>query len=247
MYPLLRPLQRYVLRKAGVVLFTAESTRKEYLECGLVDEQKAVHIPLFYDDSIYKNILTPKDRFIIGYTGQFGAHKGVRSPDVFFEALSLFLTRNPEARKATRFVFHGPWNPIHTPLIRHYTLEDVVEINDPVPYASYLELLEEAVVLLLVASSDQNLFVPGKMLDYFAAKRPILAFVPEDSETRFILKEAGMDDYAADEYDAEGGVRCLERLWKGWASGRILCGNSRAEQWSYSFQMPRILKLFTRK
>jgi glycosyltransferase involved in cell wall biosynthesis len=244
--PLLNPLQRKVLRKAGAVLFTSESTRRDYLARNLVSASKAVHVPLFYDDTAYKNKPPPVDRFIIGYTGQFGTHRGVRSPEVFFEALSLFLSRHPEARQVTRFVFHGPWNSIHTPLIRQFELEDVVEINEPVSYARYLELLEDASVLLLVTSSDQNLFVPSKMLDYFGAKRPVLGFVPEDSETRDILNMAGMDGYTSADQDVAGGVIKLELLWIEWRNGCLSVTESGAEQWAFSAQMPKIISILSR-
>lgn len=242
--PFLARLQRRVLSRAGVTLFTSESTRQEYIKHGLVEEGKAKHIPLFYDDFVYKNIPPPKDLFVIGYAGTFGVSREDRSPEVFFEALSLFLKRVPQARKTTRFIFYGRWRDIHTPLIRQSKLEDVITINSAIPYERYVTFLSEAVVLLLVASRAKNLFIPSKMLDYFGAKRPVLAFVPSDSETRAILREARMDDYGSEEDDVEGGAQCLERLWSAWASGQRICEDARVEHWSYSFQMPRILNCF---
>lgn len=244
LYPLLMKLQRWVLHRAGAVLFTSESTRRGYLEAGLVEKEKAVHIPLFYDGAAYKNAPAPPDQFVIGYMGKFGDHKGVRSPDVFFNALSLFLERVPLAREKIRFVFHGRWNAMHTPLIHQYELEDVVEINASVPPGRYMELLGESTVLLLVASPEQNLLIPSKMLDYFGARRPILAFVPIESETFSMLEEAGMAAFASEENDAETGARCLERMWVEWSSRQLSCEKSKVGRWAVDFQMPRILEIF---
>ena len=245
--PILTKLQRMVLSRAGSVLFTSEATRQEYLKQKLVGANKAIHIPLFYNKTDFKGSPPPKDQFVIGYMGKFGDYQKVRSPDVFFKALNIFLKRIPKARQSMKFVFHGRWNSIHTHLISQYKLEDVVEIHPSVPHKRYLELLEESSVLLLVASPEQNLMVPSKMLDYFGAKRPILAFIPFESETYSMMKNAKMEEFSSKENDAESGAQCLELLWNNWLAKTPNYKNSHTEQWSFSFQMPRILNVLTDK
>ena len=245
MLPLLTVLQRSILRRTMKTIFATQSYLDEYVKHGLVDPSKAEHIPFFYDDTAFKKTEPPEDRFVISYLGQFGQKKGIRSPEIFLEALSLFLARNPEARTSTVFAFYGPWISEHTTIVNAFGLQDVVRINPPVPYERYIELLSEANVLLLVASREQNFFVPSKLLDYFGAKRPVLGFVPPDSETYSILKKAGMARYVSDEADVEGGVRSLEELWRARQDDCATRASASTEQWSASFQVPRVVQVLS--
>jgi glycosyltransferase involved in cell wall biosynthesis len=242
--PLFTCLQRAVLKKTAHVIFATKSYIRDYVQFGLLEEEKAVHVPLFYDDAVFKEVDPPVDRFVIECTGLIGGLKaGGRSPETFLNAFSLFLSRNPQARATTVFKFHGPWMEEHTEMVRSFGVQDVVQINPSVPYNRYIELLSEASVLLLVTGRADNIYVPSKMMDYFGAKRPILGFVPPDCETYSILKEAGMAQYVSDETDIEGGVRSLEQLWQAWKDGRPACTFAGAEQWSASFQVPRVVQL----
>ena len=125
-------------------------------------------------------------------------------------------------------------------------MQDIVSINLAVPYNRYVELLSDSAVLLLVASKADNLMVPSKMLDYFGAQRPILGFVPSDSETYRILEEAKMEHYVSAETDVEGGTRSLEKLWNAWREGRSACSFKYVEQLSASVQVPRVVQLLAK-
>jgi glycosyltransferase involved in cell wall biosynthesis len=242
--PLLTKLQRHVFKKAGCVLFTSESARKEYIRRKLVDADKTVHVPLFFDEKAYKNVPLQGLRFLIAYFGLFGYRNGVRSPEPFFQALKLFLERNPAARSQTVFIFHGRGRvEKEMEIIERLGLRDVVEMHPPVPYEQYLELLAEASVLLLLVSSQHNFFMPGKMIDYFGAQRPILGFVPLDSETYSTLKDANMAEYVCGEQEVERGAENIEKLWNKWIKGRPLCENSKTAMWSAAIQIPRVLEI----
>jgi len=247
MKPFLAHFQRRILKKSGPVLFTSEVAIKDYLKYKLLDANKAISIPLFFNNLDYKGGILSKNHFIITYTGVFGIGREKRSPLVFFQALKLFLKENPEAQKQTKFIFYGRWRERDTPLISKYKLEKIVQINSAVPLVHYLKVLESSAVLLLITDESDNMFVPSKMLDYFGAKRPILAFVPSNSETYSILKNAKMNTFHAEPTDPEKGSKCLEDLWKKWKNGNLSCDNSQANQWSFSFQMPKILAILNKK
>lgn len=243
--PLYTRLQRTVLKKTNHIIFATESYVRDYVRHSMVEKDRAVHIPFFYDDLSIPCTESKTEKFIISYFGQFQMHKGGRNPEVFLRALSLFLTRHPQARDLTEFRFYGRWIVKHNEFVSRAGLQDIVNINPAVPYDRYVELLSEASVLLLVASRVDNLFVPSKMLDYFGAHRPILGFVPPDSETCGILKEAKMAQYVSGETDVEGGARSLERLWQAWEERRPGCSFACAEQWSASVQVPRVVQLLS--
>lgn len=242
---LLRRLERleaHTLHKAGRVIFTAESNRRTYIQAGLAAEQSTIHIPYFYDDAEFcATDETPSGQFDIVYLGTFD-WRGQRSPETFLRALALFLDRCPAARGKTRFVFHGIWQPKHDALIDELRLADVVTRGQPLPYEEYLRRLKQSPVLLLVVAAAHNLFMPSKIVDYFGARRPILAFAPRDSEMRAVLEAAGMADHTCDPSDFEAGARSLEQLWTRFQSGQLKCDGSKTAFWSSQTQMPRYLR-----
>ena len=78
----------------------------------------------------------------------------------------------------------------------------------------YLKLLQTSAVLLLVTAPVHNLFIPGKLIDYLGACRPILAFVPRDSEATAILRFANVKTYCSSDVDVLEGVQALKKIWK---------------------------------
>ena len=124
-------------------------------------------------------------------------------------------------------------------------LQDVVSINPAVSYDEYIRKLRQSPILLLVVSSTHNLFMPSKIVDYFGAQRPILSFVPQGSEMRQVLDQAGMAEFACDEFDVAGGTAALERLWDRYQAGTLSANADKMHIWSSVVQMPRYLNVMT--
>jgi len=241
MKPFLIPFQKQILSKAGGVIFNARSTMKAYEKRGVLKRNASMHIPNFYDPSEFKQGVKQKNKFIIEYTGQFGDSSG-RDPLTFFQALNIFLTKQPEAKHSTLFSFHGTWDSNHTHLIRKYDLQDNVVIKPAVSHKKYITLLQEASVLLLITSESKKMYVPGKIYDYLGARRPILAFIPELSETNDILSEAKQERYVCTENDPEKGARYLRDLWEKWQNGNCYIASTNQKKWSTSMQLSRYVK-----
>jgi glycosyltransferase involved in cell wall biosynthesis len=245
MVPVLRKLERHTLHKAGRVVFTSDTNRHAYIQDGLVEEGATAHIPYFFDaDSFRAPAEAIPDRFQIVHLGTFD-WRGARNPETFLRALARFLEKKPEARPRTNFLFHGNWFTDHDHFIRELKLQDVVSINPAVSYDEYIRKLRQSPILLLVVSSTHNLFMPSKIVDYFGAQRPILSFVPQGSEMRQVLDQAGMAEFACDEFDVAGGTAALERLWDRYQAGTLSANADKMHIWSSVVQMPRYLNVMT--
>lgn len=241
--PQLAKLEQKALHNAGRVVYTADTNRQAYIKNGLVPDEQAEHIPYFYDARVFeKDPPEVAKDFEIRYFGTFD-WRGSRSPKVFLNALAQFLKLHSEARAHTKFVFYGMWLAEHDVFIKKLGLEDVVDIQKAVPYDEYLEKVRTAPVLLLVVSAEHNLFMPSKIVDYFGAARPILAFVPKASEMRHVLDEAGMSGQAVDETDIESGVKAIESLWVKYQSDQLGDIAANTGFWSSDVQVPRYVKM----
>jgi hypothetical protein len=243
LHPALAKLERHTLHKAGAVVFTAETNRRAYIDERLAPEERTSHIPYFFDAALFATPPPPASLdFQISYLGTFD-WSGARSPEIFLRSLARFVTAHPEAREKTRFLFHGNWLPEHNRFITELGLKDIVSIQPAVAYREYIQKLRSSSVLLLVVAEAHNLFMPSKIVDYFGAGRPILAFVPKGSEMAGVLQSAGMGEFASCEFDVEGGAIALEKLWNRHKEGNLQVDSTKTSFWSSETQIPRFIRL----
>ncbi len=235
----LETLERNTLHRAGRILFTARSNLQAYVQSGLAPRERVAHIPYFYDADVFDALPAPPvhSDFEIVYLGTFDS-RGARNPVTFLHGLAGFLQRHPEARARTRFRMHGRWMARYDGLIESLRLDDVFQRGRLLDYPSYLEEVRRSPILLLVVSPAHELFMPSKVVDYFGARRPILALVPPRSEMHQVLVQAGWGDSCCDPGDVEGVTRILERFWTRFRAGELSPATGQIQFWSSTTQLP---------
>ncbi|MBV9468775.1 MAG: glycosyltransferase [Abitibacteriaceae bacterium] len=119
--------------------------------------------------------------------GHYGSVYSTRSAQAFLEGLRLWLDRskiNP-AEVAVRFM--GPEfgsTPYH---VERLKLESIVTLCPPVSRDRVTELMREDYILLLLAN-DQPLQIPGKLYEYLAVERRILASTEADGASADLIR-----------------------------------------------------------
>ena len=241
--PRLEALEKQSMSKAGKVIFTANTNCNTYIDAGIIEQSKTLHIPHFYDESYFRKIEETKllSGFNIAYYGTFD-WSGSRSPETFFNSFRKFLDANPEAQIEAKFVFYGTWLSEHNQLIEDLELADNVQINKAVSYEEYMKKLPNSNALLLLVSSEHNLFMPSKIVDYFGAQRPILAYVPVGSEMEQVLKDAEMENYSISERDIDGGAEAIKLLWNAYQRGELAVKANKVKEWSFGSVMPKYIQ-----
>ncbi len=153
------------------------------------------------------------ERFTITHAGSFF---GKRSPRPFLEALAasgLDLT--------ARFV--GDFRPADLEFADSLGLGDRLEL---VPFTSHRHALElqrssDALLLLIPEAGGRGKGVlSGKVFEYLAAQRPILAVVPPDGAAAGLIEEAGSGVVAAPE-DVPAIRAALETMHARWQTGAL--------------------------
>lgn len=106
----------------------------------------------------------------ITYTGL--VYPGQRDPSRLFEALALM----GEERRRFRVRFYGRMLPGLRDMAARFGVEDIVELNGPVPYRQALELQAASDLLLLLLWDNplEHGVLTGKLFEYLGARRPIL-------------------------------------------------------------------------
>ncbi len=97
----------------------------------------------------------------------------------FLEAMARRLSYEPGRRRHVELLVAGPFGEEYAARVHALDLDDVVRFVGPVPNAEARRLQKEADVLLLVRNEGPGYeaMVPGKLYEYLAARRPIVAMV----------------------------------------------------------------------
>lgn len=150
------------------------------------------------------------------YSGRISSK---HSPKEFLDALRGEFHRHPEWRDRIEIRIMGS-DGNRRALLGRRDLEDRVKFVPYRPHAECIRTLEEADVLLLLATSGmQSEALPGKLYEYMATGKPILAVLSGHGEIARMLQRYG-NAYAGF-LSSPGSVgRAIHRLMTDWRDGQ---------------------------
>jgi glycosyltransferase involved in cell wall biosynthesis len=156
---------------------------------------------------------TPGERLRITHTGSFF---GKRDPRPFLTALAQ-SGLDAEAR------FLGDFRSADREWAEERGLLEQLDLIPYAPRRRALELQRESDVLLLLipdAGGRGKGVLSGKVFEYLAAERPILALVPPDGAAAELIRETGAGVVAPPD-DVEAIEAALRELHERWANGGL--------------------------
>ena len=181
-----RKLEKEVLVNADVTLTVSESWVESFKVLGS-NNVKLITNGFDEDDFDVKEL--ESDKFIIGH---FGLLNHLRNPKNLWKILNDLCDENPDFNEKLEIRLSGN---IDTEVLQNITqyfyLKNKVKI---LGYLSHKDVLKQynssSVLLLLLFNSESGKGnYPGKIFEYFASKRAILAFGPEDSDTEKLIQK----------------------------------------------------------
>ena len=163
---------------------------------------------------------TPSDRLRILHAGFFF---GVRSPRPFLEALARLLADRPELREVIEARFVGGFRTADRQWAESLGLGTALRIDGFLPHDQALAAMKGAYALLLLIPRAGGLglsVLSGKLFEYLAAERPVLALVPPEGIAADLLRSTGFARIA--DPDDVGAIRAqLEDLVEAWRAGDL--------------------------
>lgn len=154
-------------------------------------------IPNGYDpDEVASAPLTKE--LTITYTGQL--YQGKRDPVPLLQALAELISEGKICREDVRVRFYGSTEYWLEQEIRKYRLEDVVSLHSHVHREEALERQRESQILLLLLSDhpgEAGVYT-GKVFEYLASRRPILAIGGLRGVVTELLEETGAGVHVSD-------------------------------------------------
>ncbi len=154
------------------------------------------------------------DRFRLTHAGSFF---GKRDPKPFLRALAESGLEDVTVR------FLGDFRPADREFMESLGLADRVELIDYVPRRESLRLQRDSDVLLLLipeAGGRGRGVLSGKVFEYLAAERPVLAIVPEDGAAAQLIRDTDAGIVAGPE-DVPAIRDALVALHAQWRDGRL--------------------------
>lgn len=185
-----KDLERLVLTKADTIITTSFTTKQEFAEI----TQKPIHvITNGYDiETIEKPPLDTK--FTISHIGSLLSK---RNPHILWQALSEILNENEQFRSDFELQLIGKVSSEIIDTIKEFQLDTYLNVLGYVSHTEALKYQRSSQVLLLIEidSFETIGIIPGKLFEYMAAERPILAIGPKQSDVEKIIKDTNVGKY----------------------------------------------------
>ena len=171
----------------------------------LTEDFKKLHknIPVYtitngYDpDEFASEDIHLDSNFSIIYTGRF--YPGKLDPETFFIALKELVNENKINKNKIKVNFYGFFGKYLESLINKYKLQGIVEEKGFLDREIILEKQKKSQLLLILNWNDpkQKGIITGKIFEYLAAQRPVLAIgANEDTELAKMLEKTGAGESA---------------------------------------------------
>ena len=205
-------LARLVVGRADAVSCVSEAIAEEVRALGPRGIVRTIPNGCDFDDFAGLEY-RPAPRFRITHTGSFF---GKRDPKPFLQAL-----HDSELDVVARFV--GDFRSTDREWAASLGLGDRLELVDYAPRTESLRLQRDSEALLLLvpdAGGRGRGVLSGKIFEYLAAGRPILAVVPPDGAAAELVRETGAGVVVAPD-DVEGIREALAGLHARFANGGL--------------------------
>ena len=169
-------LEYKVLNKADQIVTTSHTTKAEFES----KTTRPIRVITNGFDNLQKEPIT-SDHFEISHIGSLLSG---RSPEILWKAIAEIVENVSDFRNKLKIRLAGKISSEVKESIEELGLQEYLQIDGYVSHKEALEMQNRASILLLleIDSEETRGIVPGKIFEYFAAKKPILAIGPENWE-----------------------------------------------------------------
>ncbi len=179
-----KQLEYEVLNKADRIVVTSSNTKKEFSEITKTPIEVITN-GFETSEEIQSNLDT---KFSVVHIGSLLSN---RNPEILWKVLSKICKENENFKKDLQIKLVGIVGEEILESIQNYNLKNNCEVIGYVSHTEAIQLQKNAQILLMVEmdTPETKAIIPGKLFEYLAAKRPIIALGPEGSDVASIVSE----------------------------------------------------------
>lgn len=183
-------LEFEVLNKANHILVTSPTTKSDF--------SKTTNTPITCItngfDTLYKNDIILDEKFTIAHIGSLLED---RNPDVLWQVLNELKEEIDDFSKDLSIELTGKVSTTVVQTIENHDLTENLLLPGYVTHqeAIYRQCSAQLLLLIEIDSYDTQAIIPGKVFEYLASRRPIIAIGPKDSDIVDILEKTHSGTY----------------------------------------------------
>lgn len=177
-------LEQKVLQTADTLIVTSPSTQREFQA---KTQKPIVLITNGYDDTFTEKIpLSPS--FLLSHIGSLLSE---RNPETLWKVLGEMIQENTDLRKDLRICLAGKVSEEVFASIDKYGLSSFLEYKGYLSHTEALTLQRTSQLLLLLEINHPKTegIIPGKLFEYMASQRPILALGYQHWDVKDIISQ----------------------------------------------------------
>ncbi|MGC9025323.1 MAG: glycosyltransferase [Chloroflexia bacterium] len=213
-------LERKTIQRADAVITVHERCLGR-LECDIALQRRGKFriVSNGYDPDDFQALPSSwqRERFVLAHVGSL---YGLSKARYLLAAVDVLVRQGQIPEDKVRVVLQGIQGD---PGVTDFLGCSWLEIQEPVSHRDAVQVMRAADVLLLFVTGGEEVdhVVTGKVFEYMASHRPILAMVPPTGATAKIVLDSGTGFVVPPE-DIEAISKTLLDLYKEWVAGKLI-------------------------
>ncbi|MBX7076269.1 MAG: glycosyl transferase GT4 family protein [Methanobacteriaceae archaeon] len=145
------------------------------------------------------------DKLNLTYAGSL--YQGKRDPTILFKALKELIDEGLIDSNKIKLNFYGETGNLKE-LKTKYELNDIVNIGGFLPHDDVLMKQANSDVLLLISWNNpkEKMFIPGKVYEYLALKRPVLSIGYQEGSLKNLIEDTKMGAHVSNLKDTKNAL-----------------------------------------
>lgn len=184
-------LEQMVLNNANEIIVTSFATKTEF---SAKTEVPISVITNGYDVEMFQEHVPLDAKFSISHVGSLLSK---RNPEILWRALHELVEEVPGFKADFQLTLVGHVSDDVMEFVKKYNLSDSLNNIGYLKHNESIRFQKKSQILLLleIDSPQTEAIIPGKLFEYLATKRPIIAIGPKRSDVKSILLEAQAGTY----------------------------------------------------
>jgi glycosyltransferase involved in cell wall biosynthesis len=240
-----RKMEEKVLTQADYVTVVSESIKNSLEERYPYLKSKIATITNGFDPDDFKNLKTysKADKFRITFTGSI---YGLLTAKPFLFAMKELIEENSELKEKMEALFVGNYGKETPLLVKKFGLEENVKLVNYVPHKECLELIMNSQALLLLITTESPRgegILTGKLFEYLASRKPIIAIAPPNGLAAKIIKSLGVGAVVSP-WDVSLIKKTLDTFYEQWKRGELFRAEGNISNYSRKFLTQQLAQIF---